>query len=562
MEEIIVTPIMSKRKWSVSKRWRRFAGLAGIGIVGLAVMVQINTPTHAQQTASKGSVGQPIAPTAMITVEAAEQRSVADMPSAAADLIGEGQPPRFLTDLPPAVYKAMKEQAAQGPARAGVRRPHGAEALAPPTLKNFSFNGVNQTVACNCIPPDPHGAVGKTHFVQVTNSHVDIYTTTVPQVLVKSVKLNTFFGEPILPGGVNFLFDPRVVYDPIWNRWIIIATRVSASAGDTVQKFRLAVSKTSNPAGSYYFTSVNFGVAGIQAGDWWDYPQLGFDQDAIFFTGNIFTFAGAYNTTAMLSIAKARMYNGLAYSSAVFTGLAPTLAPPIVQDDNADAYFVAANDGTTLHLYRGTNLSNPAEATLVLQANVPVTAYTAPPNAVQPGTAVLLDTGDRRFVNASSQVGDSLWNVHSIDVGGFSTPRFYQIDTEGAGANTLKQQGDFVASATSHDWNASIAANASDDAFVNWSSTDTTTQAQVRFSGRQPADPLGVIPAGVALFTSPTFYTSGLASGTTRWGDYSAVSLQPNANGTCAANQRAWIVNQKNNGNNTWGTRIGRIGFC
>ena len=528
-------------------------------------MVQINTPTHAQQTASKGSVGQPIAPTAMITVEAAEQRSVADMPSAAADLLEETQQqPRFLTHLPLNVYKAMKEQAAQGPAGARVRGPHGAEALAPPTLKTFSFSGVSQTVACNCIPPDPHGAVGKSHFVQVTNSHVDIYTTTVPPALVKSVKLNTFFGEPILPGGGNFLFDPRVVYDPIWNRWIVIATRNATSAGDTVHKFRLAVSKTSNPTGAYNSYTVNFGGAPFQDGDFWDYPQLGFDQDAIFITGNIFDFSGAYRTTTMISIAKARVYNGLVFSAPIFTGLAPTLAPPIVQDDNANAYFVAANDGTSLHLYRGTNLSNPANATLVLQANVAVPAYTVPPNAAQPGTAVLLDTGDGRFVNASSQVGDSLWNVHSIAIGPAGL-RWYQIDTEGAGANTLKQIGSTFAAGNSSDFNASIAANAFDEAFLNWSSVDAGAgiNAQVRFSGRLATDPLGSILPGLVLFQSPTFYQMfGQTSGTARWGDYSAVSLTPNANGTCAAGRRAWVTNQKTNGTTTWGTRIGRIGFC
>jgi hypothetical protein len=521
-------------------------------------MTPINTPTHAQQTASLESVGQPIAPAATITVEAAKQRSVADMLSAAPNALAEKtQPPPFLTHLPPAEYKAMKEQAAQGLARVGVRGPNGPEALTPPTLKTFSFNGVSQTVACDCAPPDPHGAVGKSHFVQVTNSHLDIYTIAAPPVLVKSVTLSDFFGE------TDFLFDPRVVYDPIWNRWIIIATRSSNSATDPVHKFRLAVSTTGNPTGNYHIYSVNFGGGVFKNGDFWDYPQLGFDQDAVFITGNIFTYAGAFRTTPMMPIAKARLYNGLGFSAPIFTGLAPTLAPPLVQDQNANAYFVAANDGTSLHLYRGTNLSNPLEATLVLQANVPVSAYTAPHDAAQPGTAVKLDTGDGRFVNASSQVGDSLWNVHSIDIHGFSTPTFYQIDTEGAGANTIKQHGVFFASATSHDWNASIAANVLGEAFVNWSSTDPSRfsdaamgNAQVRFSGRQPDDPPGVIPAGSVLFQSPTFYQ------TARWGDYSAVSLQPNANGTCAANRRAWVTNQKTNGTKTWGTRIGRIGFC
>ena len=284
-----MTPIRNKRTWSVSKRWGQCTGLAGlVGLAVLAVLVQFNTPTQAQQTAAEGFVGQPIAPTAMITVEAAEERSVADMPSAAPGVLaGETQPPPFLTDLPPDVYKAMKEQAAKGPAGAEVRGPNGPEALAPPTLKALNFDGVNQTVACpTCGPPDPHGAVGKTHFVQVTNSHLDIYTIAAPPVLVKSVTLNIFFGE------TDFLFDPRVVYDPIWNRWIIIATRKSTSATDPVRKFRLAVSKTANPTGSYYFSSPNFSGGPFADGDFWDYPMLGFDQDAILITGNIFPFAG------------------------------------------------------------------------------------------------------------------------------------------------------------------------------------------------------------------------------------------------------------------------------
>ena len=557
-----MTPNMSTREWSVSKRWRRLAGVAGIGIVGLAVMLPITRPTQAQEAPEApvvGAVLETIAPTATLTVEPAERRSVANMPEAGLDLMAGETPlqPRRLSDLPPSVYKAMKEQAARS--AEGVRGPMAPGALAPPLLRLINFEGVNQTVACNCIPPDPHGAIGRTHFVQVTNSHLDIYTNVAVPVKVKSVTLNAFFGE------ANFLFDPRAVYDPIWNRWIIVATRASTSAGDPVRKFRLAVSTTSNPTGSFFLYNVNFAGGGTGIGDFWDYPQLGFDQDAVFITGNIFTFAGAFRTTAMMPIAKARLYNGLGFGVPLFTtGLVPTLAPPIVQDQNANAYFVAANTSGRLHLYRGTNLSNPTNATMVLQAQVVVPAYSAPPDAAQPGTAVLLDTLDRRFVNASSQVGDSLWNVHSIAVGP-STPKFYQIDTEGAGANTIKQQGIFFAAGPSHDFNASIAANASGEAFVNWSSTNPGigVNAQVRFSGRQPADPLGVIPAGSVLFQSPTFYRGfGQTSGTTRWGDYSAVSLDPNVSGTCAANRRAWITNQKNNGQTTWGTRIGRIGFC
>lgn len=550
-----MTMTVKKRNFPAFQRWEKIACMGGL--VGLAVLIQLNGPTQAQaQEAPVSSVGQPMTPATMLTVEKAERRSIADLPSAGPDIFS-GEKPQipFLSDLPAPMLKAMKEQAGLAPQ--GTRDLNGALApLAPPGVVSSNFNGVSQGVACpGCAPPDPHGAAGTSHFVQVTNSHVDIYT--IAGVLVKSVTLNAFFGE------ANFLFDPRVVYDPIWNRWIIVATRRASSAADPVKKFRLAVSTTSNPTGSFFNYTVNFGGGVIQNGDFWDYPQLGIDQDAVFITGNIFG-SVSFRTTAMLPVAKARLYNGLGFSAPLFTGLATTLAPPIVQDQNANAYFVAANNGAQLHLYRGTNLSNPANATLVLQALVAVPAYTAPPDAVQPGTAVKLDTLDRRFVNASSQVGDSLWNVHSITSGGLATPKFYQIDTEGAGANSIKQQGFFFAAGPSNDWNASIAANAAGEAFVTWSSTNPSigVNAQVRVSGRQPADGLGLIGPGVVLFQSPGFYTMGLGAGTARWGDYSAVSLRPNAAGACAANRRAWATNQKNDGVFTWGTRIGQFGFC
>ena len=83
------------------------------------------------------------------------------------------------------------------------------------------------------------------------------------------------------------------------------------------------------------------------------------------------------------------------------------------------------------------------------------------------------------------------------------------------------------------------------------------------FSGRESGDAAGSMnaaPGGTVLFTSPTFYTNF------RWGDYSAVTLDPKAysitGGTCDAGRRAWIVNEKINSQTIWGSRIGRIGFC
>ena len=193
--------------------------------------------------------------------------------------------------------------------------------------------------------------------------------------------------------------------------------------------------------------------------------------------------------------------------------------------------------------------------TLSIGAIVPVPAYTVPANAPQPGTTATLDTSDGRFVNAGPQIGNSLFQVHSIASSGFARCRYYEFDTVN---KTVIQSGDFGRSSTSFDFNASIAANRRKDVFVTWSATDVSNNvnAEVRFSGRLHTEPLGVIPSsGSLLFGSDTYYS---VTGTEQsWGDYSAVSLDPSD----PRGLTAWIVNERIRTTSTWGSRIGRIGL-
>ena len=511
-----------------------------------------------QNAEENPALGTAIKPAAIIQVGKAQLRTPKDMEEAEYTLgpvIVQDIP--FMPTMDPEEYADAKVYA-EAQAKIDSSESEDLPPLAPPILKTYSFEGTNQSASGGAYPPDTHGAVGHTHYVQIVNCRVVVYTKT--GAFVKGTPLNSFLGS------TEFVFDPRVVYDPQWKRWVIVASRRSTSATDTIHRWFLAVSQTSNPAGSWWVYWPGFYGGPFNNGDWFDYPQLGMNQDAVIITSNIFdTPAGGYKFAVMLSIAKARIYNGLGFSVPIFTGLRGTLAPPIVLDQNKDAYFVTANDYLNLHLYRGNNLSNASEATLVLQAAINVTDYAVPPNAPQIGTTQKIDTLDRRFENASMQYGDSLWCVHTINAGGYATPKFYQIDTEGTGANTIKQQGVFYEGSYSYDFNASIAANASGYVFVTWNSTDTTNsttalrhQARIRYSGRAPADTLGFISAGYTLFTSSVPLTgnpSGTA-GVQRWGDYSAVSLDPST-----SNMMAWITNEKINSASVWGSRIARIGF-
>jgi hypothetical protein len=502
-----------------------------------------------------------IKPTAIIDGESAELRTAEQIGAAEIALakvpLREFEKPFMPTD-DPKEYKAAKlgagSYAAMGPKP--IMAPQ--ENVIPPFQAGWF--GVSQGVLENWWPPDTHGAVGDANFVQVVNAGIRVYNKAGGFIQQRTLRA--------LFGATENLFDPRVVYDQTWRRWVIIATRSSTSAADAIRRFYLAISTTSDPAGSYYVYVVPYP---FNAGDWCDFPQLGMNQDAIFMTTNVFTYAGVFQTTAMIAWAKARLYNGLGWSVPVFQGLAPTLAPPIALDQNIHAFFIAANTGTTLHLYRGTYLSNAAQAVMVLQAQVPVPAYSVPPNAPQLGTTQLIDTLDRRFVNASTQYADQLWNVHTINLAGYAAPKFYQIDTAGTGANTVFQQGFFFEGSTSHDFNVSITANQWREVFVTWNSTDVTNatvalrhNARIRTSGRVNTDPLGVISAGQSILTS-TVPLTGNPSGTAgvqRWGDYSAVTLDPTPTATCAATRRAWFVNEWIAATNQWGSIFGRMGFC
>jgi hypothetical protein len=448
--------------------------------------------------------------------------------------------------------------------RSGMAAPVRAAPINPPIIQDINVNGVGQGTGI-LIPPDTHGAAGASQFVEVVNQKFVVYSKDNPPKLLKNVSLASFFGYTApFPG----LFDPRVIYDPTWKRWVVTANAFHESPG--VQPLLIAISKTPSATGAFYVVR-DFNTDIPNNGQFTDFPQLGMDQDAIILTTNVFqdeTETSPYLRSEVITFAKARAYNGFELEAQFFdAGLSGTIAPPIVLDQNANTFLVAAAavdypNGTSLSLFKLTNSSRSSGALLADPVPVPVANYGVPNDAQQPDTTDTLLAGDARFANASTQVGDTLWQVHTVNTGdGLPTPVWYKINTE---AQTVAEQGQFYSTATSFDFNASIVANQEGDMFVTWSSTDPTpdlgfpaVNAQVRFSGRTVGDPETDLSPGTALFTSSTFYSPGPDFGSPPWpwGDYSAITIDP------ANDMQAWLVNQKTNSTGRWGSRIGRIAF-
>jgi hypothetical protein len=412
---------------------------------------------------------------------------------------------------------------------------------------SLNFDGTDQHYAA-AHPPDTHGAAGNTQYVEVTNHAIDIYDKASGALLFES-GLAAFYGN------TSFTADSRVLHDPIWDRWVVISISY-AFPPDFVQPMFVAVSKTGDATGPYWIYNIE--VSALDNNAFLDFPQLGMDQDSIIITGNPLSanFAGA----ELFTIAKARLYNGMEFSIARFSGLQATLAPPIVSDQNPNTYLIAATpENNVLYLYALTDSSRPSAADVTGPFEVPVAPYTIPPNAPQPspcGDAPrnLVETFDARFTNASTQVGRFLYQTHTINVSGLATPKFYKIDTS---THTLVDSGIFFARAsTSNDFNASIAADADNNIYVTWTSIDTSLNrnADVRFAGKRASAPVGSLGNGIPVFTSSTCITNSFdgAFGQ-RWGDYSSVAVDPQGN--------AWFVNEKVIDGGFWGSRIGRLRF-
>ena len=530
----------------VTGTWARLVlvAVAAIGLTTWVLQARANDPLVPQvdkenaEIAVKERASLQVGSATILTRAELRARALRDARGLSKNPPAREKPERWTIDENQ--LRALK-QAAESARSASRGRVAESAPSGEPTVIHADIEGVNQAEACGgCRPPDTHGAVGLTQFAEITNSNLNVFSKAAPHTELLSVRLNSFLNyQP------QFAFDPRIVYDRTWNRWVISAEAFPESP--TVQVQFLAISQTHDATGNWFIYHINVNV--FNNDDFWDFPQLGMDQDAVIVNANVFgptTFRGA----RMFAVAKARLYNGLGWFVPLWVNLQGTLAPPIVLDQSARTHLLAAPpSGTTVFHYTLRDSAHAFDQTMTL-TNITVPAYAPPADAPQPGTAARLDTLDARFQNASTQVGDRLFNVHTVAVFSFATPQWYEFDTA---ADTVAFTGQFFASIVSQDFNPSIAANDAGDLFVTWTVTEPGTRLggglfpQVRFGGKRDAD--AAIGPGTPLFTSPTFYNLG------RWGDYSAVTVDPQNP------DRAWIVNETVVNPTTWSTRIGAIGF-
>jgi uncharacterized membrane protein len=411
-------------------------------------------------------------------------------------------------------------------------------------------------------PPDPNIAVGPNHIVQLVNVEIGVYN-----------KSGTIF--PGYPKTVNSLFsglgggcstqnggDVIVQYDKAADRWLV------SQLGSTTGPYSecIAVSRTNDPTGAYNLYSYSFGSTLN------DYPKFGVwptgTNSAYLATYNLFaggsSFLGAdvcaYDRAAMLSGAASpaqicfTITNDASYLPSDLDG--STLPPA-----GSPGIFLTFETLSSLRYYQlSPDFASPANSTLSTPTDITVASFSEACGGgtciPQPGTSTLLDSlGDRPMYRlAYRNFGDheALVFNHSVAAGSSTGVRWYELRSPLTEAFTLYQQGTFAPDST-YRWMGSAAMDSAGDIAVGYSASSSSIFPAIRYTGRTPTDPLGSLRAEASLLEGSGSQTGGL----TRWGDYSALRIDPSDDCTF------WYVNQyqPSNGSFNWATFIGSFKF-
>lgn len=476
-----------------------------------------------------------------------------------------------LADVPPKPYvgKAQHE-ANRNPRRISQHR-NQAEAVAQTTLAQpampsagLNFDGIGfPGVACNCAPPDTNGEVGSTQYVQIVNEGFQVFNKSTGASAFGPVNISTLWSGF---GGVcesNGSGDPIVNYDQLADRWV-----VSQFAGVSVPTDEcVAVSTTGDATGSYYRYAFHLGT------NFFDYPKIAVWPDAYYMSMNVFNASGtaylgpqpfAFNRAAMLTGSAASFVTtGVTGGSSEETYLPADMDGKTLPPAGAPNTFVEFPNGGVYKLFHfHADFATPANSTFTLFATPTVAGFTelcATTRSCVPqsGTTSRLDgIGDRLMFRAAYRnAGDheSLVTNYTVSSGGVAGVRWLELRNVTFGPATVFQESTYQPDTTWR-WLGSAAMDGNGDLAVGFSASSASINPQIRFAGRLATDPLNTLAQG----ESTLFAGTGSQTGTgNRWGDYSALSVDPVDDCTFWYTSEYYAITTSFN----WHTRIGTFKF-
>lgn len=427
---------------------------------------------------------------------------------------------------------------------------------APAPAPNITFNGLDFATWGAGHPADPNGDVGPTYYIQSINSSVGVYLKS-SGAQVAAFTLDAFMSQGAfgnLCDTENF-GDPVVLYDTFEDRWIItdFAFQIDGS-GNVINPpgaFQcFAASKTGDPvSGGWNFYSSNL-TDGLN-----DYPKFGIWTDGLYMSANMFGFGagGSFINPRVWAFNKAQMYADsptvqvvsfdapagdfalLPSNARLQTGTPPTGEPNFFvsawQYLNALTVYKFHVDWNSISLSTFTGPDTPLASTSWPNASVP--------NAPSQG-GNNLDVLQIRAMMQNQYTNlagvESLWTAHTVrraNTSGFAAPRWYQVNvTGGTVAANLPQAATWDPDGANvmYRFMPSVALDRAGNMALGYSTSNSSTKPAIKYAGRLAGDPVNTLSQTEQLLFQGTGTQTGNCGGSacSRWGDYSAMTLDPN----------------------------------
>ena len=443
------------------------------------------------------------------------------------------------------------------------------------------------------FPPDTNMAVGPSDIVQTVNFSFSVYNKQ-GSTLLGPETLGTLwqgFGgacdpstDPAANGG-----DVVALYDEQANRFIVTQLAypqlVTGSGG---YHECIAVSQTGDPTGAWYRYDFLFSNDTLN-----DYPKFGVWSDAYYQANNDFLNGASFTGVTVTAYDRAQMLAGQQASMVQFTigSQYSSLLPSNTEGGTLGAtppagapnpYFMecdAANGGPCssdqmdewdFHV----DWTNPANSTFgnngAPSTTLPVAAFNS--NLCnydgdcipQPGTSQGLDALSDRLMYQSAyrNLGNGTQAVvlnQTVNVstsgGNQAGVRWYELANTGSGWS-VAQQGTYAPDSDNR-WMGSANIDASGDIAVGYSVSSASTFPSIRVAGRLAGDPAGQLSQGEETLIAGTGSQTGSQNGRGRWGDYSAMQVDPTDGCTFWYTQEYIQTTSADN----WQTRIGSFKF-
>jgi hypothetical protein len=425
------------------------------------------------------------------------------------------------------------------------------------------FDGIGEN---GSLPPDPNIAVGQNYIVQVVNTEIAVFDKSTGAMLPGYPKtLSSLWSGAGAPCNKSNAGDPIVQYDNLapdglggggTGRWII--TELGSLNAPYSECF--AISETSDPTGSYYLYYQKFGNYLN------DYPKFGVwptASNSVYLASYNLFYLGLFPAGSQLAAYdRQAMLNGAAspgffYYTISNDGnfLPADLDGSTPPNDKTPGYFLNFETLSSLRLYQLSPNFLTGKSTLsYVDIGVPSFSEACGGGSCipQPGTSEQLDSlGDRLMYRLAYRVlgdGSAAMVVnHSIAAGNGVGVRWYELAQPSGSSFSVAQRGTFAPDSAAR-WMGSAAMDSAGDIMLGYSKSSSLVYPSIAFTGRTPdmtADTMG----------SETILVPGAGSqtGYTRWGDYTALRIDPGDDSTF------WYTNEyyKTTSNYVWSTYIG-----